>query len=87
MFSSVSYANPLLSGGKSEREIKQRNHLRITSAQQAARLVKSRFGGKVLKIQKKKVNGNPGYRVKLLKSDGHIVSVSVDAQSGRIVGS
>ncbi|REL26284.1 peptidase M4 [Thalassotalea euphylliae] len=51
------------------------------SASQAAQKVQSRYGGKVLKVQR---SGN-GYRVKLIKKDGRIVSVFVDG-SGRIKG-
>ncbi len=58
----------------------------IKNPQQAAKLVRSRFGGKVLKVSTKKVNGRVAYRVKLIKKDGHIVSVLVDAQSGQIKG-
>jgi uncharacterized membrane protein YkoI len=54
----------------------------VISSQQAAHMAKSRFGGKVLKVQKQ----NTGYRVKLIKNDGNIVSVYVDAKSGRISG-
>jgi len=56
--------------------------LRVKSSKQAAQMAKGRFGGKVLKVQKQK----SGYRVKLIKTDGHIVSVYVDAQTGRISG-
>ena len=60
--------------------------LKVTSAQQAAQKVTSRYGGKVLRVKKKKVNGGPGYKVKLLKDNGQIVSFTVDATSGRIKG-
>ena len=56
------------------------------SAQQAARIVKNKFGGKVLKVNNSGSKKNPSYRVKLLKDDGHVISVSVDGQSGRISG-
>lgn len=56
--------------------------LRIKSSKQAAQMVKARFTGKVLKVQKH----NSGYRVKLIKADGHIVSVSVNAKTGRMSG-
>jgi uncharacterized membrane protein YkoI len=56
--------------------------LRVKSSNQAAQLAQSRFGGKVLKVQVKK----SGYRVKLIKKDGHIIAVFVDAKSGRISG-
>ncbi len=56
--------------------------LRVKSSKQAAQMAKGRFGGKVLKVQKQK----SGYRIKLIKNDGHIVSVYVDAKTGRISG-
>jgi uncharacterized membrane protein YkoI len=56
------------------------------SAQQAARLVKNKYGGKVLKVQSKKVNGSPGYKVKLLKENGHVISVNVDGKTGKTSG-
>ena len=55
-----------------------KQQLRINSGQQAAQQAKGRYGGKVLKVQKQK----PGYRVKLIKKDGHIVSVAVDEKTG-----
>lgn len=56
----------------------------VSTAQQAAQIVKKKFGGKVLKVERTKVNGNPGYKVKLLKDNGHVVSVKVNAISGKI---
>lgn len=56
--------------------------LAISNSQQAARLVKSQYGGKILKVQRTKV----GYKVKVLKDNGHVISVTVDAESGRISG-
>jgi len=64
----------------------QKQRLKVSSSGQAAKLVKSRVGGKVLKVQSKKVNGHAGYKVKVIKKDGRIISVLVDAESGRIVG-
>lgn len=61
-------------------------HYKVSNAQQAARLVKKRTGGKVLKVERAKVNGNPGYKVKVLKNNGHVVSMKVDAITGRISG-
>ncbi|NMP31216.1 PepSY domain-containing protein [Thalassotalea sp. M1531] len=57
-------------------------HKKSISAGQAASMVKAKFGGKVLKVQS---SGN-GYRVKILKPDGRIISVFVDGVSGRIRG-
>ena len=69
-----------LSAMKTTQQAKQQ--LRVNSNQQAAQIAQSRFGGKVLKVQKQK----SGYRVKLIKTDGHIISVYVDAKSGRVSG-
>lgn len=59
-----------------------KQQLRVKSDTQAAQKAQSRFGGKVLKVQILK----SGYKVKLIKKDGHIISVFVDAKSGRISG-
>ena len=56
---------------------------KVNSASQAAKVVKQRTGGKVLKV---KSNGKSGYKVKVMKKSGHIVSLKVDAKSGRIKG-
>ena len=56
--------------------------LRVKSSNQAAQMAKGRFGGKVLKVQ----NQKSGYRVKLIKTDGNIVSVYIDAKTGRMNG-
>jgi len=69
-----------------KKNTKSKSTLRVYSAQQAAQLVKRRLGGKVLKVNKQTINGNSGYKVKLIKKNGYIVSVLVDAKSGRIIG-
>jgi len=56
--------------------------VRIKSTKQAAQLAQRRFGGKVLKVKSKK----SGYKVKLIKKNGHIISVFVNAKSGKING-
>jgi len=64
----------------------QSSNAKALSAQQAARIVKSKFGGKVLKVSNSGSENNPSYRVKLLKANGHVISVNVDAKSGRVSG-
>ena len=64
----------------------QARNAKALSAQQAARLVKNKFGGKLLKVSNSGTKSNPSYRVKLLKDNGHVISVNVDAKSGRISG-
>ncbi len=63
---------------------KNNKALAVRSSQQAAQMVKNRFGGKVLKVKKSSSKRGIGYRVKLLKADGRIISVMVDATTGRI---
>jgi len=62
------------------------NNLRVKNSQQAAQIVKARLGGKVLKVTKNKGNGQASYRVKLVKKDGHVVSVLVNAKTGKLSG-
>jgi uncharacterized membrane protein YkoI len=59
-----------------------KQQIRVNSSNQAAQMAQSRYGGKVLKVKAKK----SGYRVKLIKKDGYIITVFVDAKSGRISG-
>ena len=65
---------------------KSKKTLKVRSSKQAAKLVKQRYGGKVLKVSSKKVNGHSGYKVKLIKSNGLVVTILVDAQTGRLSG-
>ncbi len=57
----------------------------INSTQQAARKVKAVVGGKVLKVRSIKINRDPGYKVKVLKDNGHVISVKINAKTGRIL--
>ncbi|MBL4899123.1 MAG: PepSY domain-containing protein [Colwellia sp.] len=59
-----------------------KQQVRVKNTTQAAQLAQRRFGGKVLKVQAQK----SGYKVKLIKKDGHIIAVFIDAKSGRISG-
>jgi len=60
----------------------RKQQVKIKNDKQAAQQAQRRFGGKVLKVQ----SLQSGYKVKLIKKDGHIISVFVDAKSGRISG-
>ncbi len=68
-----------VSSNSSKSAKQERNKI---SSSQAASIVKSRYGGKILKVQ----SSSSGYRVKVLKSDGRILSVFVDGQTGRVKG-
>lgn len=59
------------------------NNYKVKSSKHAAQLVKGRYGGKVLSSKR---SGKKGYRVKLLKSDGNIISVYVSAKTGKMKG-
>ncbi len=52
------------------------------SSQQAAKLVKKRYGGTVLKVKKQK--NNTGYKVKIVKPNGQVISKKVNAKTGKI---
>jgi uncharacterized membrane protein YkoI len=58
--------------------------LAIRTPQQAMQRVRSQYQAKVLTIQASQVNGNPGYRVKLLTDQGEVFYVLVDAKTGAI---
>lgn len=58
--------------------------LKVRSVEQAIQLVKRQYQGKVLKAQSSRVNGHPGYRIKLISNEGVVFYVSVDAQTGSI---
>lgn len=58
--------------------------LRVKNRQQATQMVKSQYGGKILSMQSTKVNGNSGYRAKLLSADGVVFYVSIDAVTGQM---
>ena len=61
-------------------------NLKINSSAQAVQLVKRQYQGKVLKAQSTKSNGRPGYRVKMISTEGRVFYVFVDAQTGSISG-
>ncbi|QOL27222.1 PepSY domain-containing protein [Thalassotalea sp. LPB0316] len=57
----------------------------VKNANQAAQLVKSRHGGKVLKVNSSRGKGNTVYKVKLIKQNGKVVTFTVYANTGRVV--
>lgn len=58
--------------------------LKIENKEQAIQLVKSKYSGKILKVQANKINNHGGYKVKLITKKGVIYYISVDAQTGLI---
>ena len=55
---------------------------KVTSSKQAAKIVQKKYGGKVLKVNKQK--NNNGYKVKIVKPNGQVVSKKVNAKTGKI---
>jgi uncharacterized membrane protein YkoI len=72
----------LLSIASSALAIDKQANKKITSSQQAAKIVQKQYGGKVLKVNKQK--NNAGYKVKIVKPNGHVVSKKVNAKTGKI---
>lgn len=62
----------------------QQGQVRVQSSNDAAQIAKRQFGGKVLKVSKRHVNGGPGYVVKLVNKEGRIMYVTINAVSGAI---
>ncbi|WP_394200325.1 PepSY domain-containing protein [Shewanella waksmanii] len=60
------------------------NQLVVKSRNQAISMAKSQYAAKVLNAQPTQINGNPGYRVKLLNNDGRVFYVNIDARTGRM---
>ncbi|MFI2810482.1 MULTISPECIES: PepSY domain-containing protein [Microbulbifer] len=58
---------------------------REISREQAAALVKRRYGGKILAVSETSRKGRPAYRVKGLSDKSQVYVVYVDKQSGRIM--
>lgn len=56
----------------------------VKSSGQASQLVKRKYGGKILKVQTQGNKGRISYVVKVLKDNGKIFSVNVDANTGKL---
>ena len=50
------------------------------SKEQAATLAQQRYPGKIVKVQAEQQH----YRIRLLQSDGRVITVLVDGRSGRV---
>ena len=82
VFSSYAAAQGSSSASNKKNQQSSKQQVVVKSANQAAKMAKARYGGKVLKVQTK----SSGYKVKLIKNDGNIISIFVNAKSGRISG-
>ncbi len=56
---------------------------RGVSKRDAARIVKERYGGRVLDVRPRRGNGDGGYRVKILDG-GRVKVLGVDGRTGEI---
>ena len=75
---------PASSANSAKSIVGQSSTLKVENREQAVQLVKRHYQGKILKAKSSRVNGHPGYQVKLLSKKGLVFYVSVDAQTGRI---
>jgi uncharacterized membrane protein YkoI len=57
---------------------------KVKNRQQATQMLKKRYKAKVVNVQSAKVNGNPGYKAKLLANDGIVFYVYIDAVTGQM---
>jgi uncharacterized membrane protein YkoI len=57
--------------------------LKVRSRQQATQMIKGQYKAKVLSVLTARVNGNPGYKAKLLSRDGVVFYVYIDATTGK----
>ena len=65
-----------------EKQANKQVNKKVTSSTQAARIVQKKYGGKVLKVNKQK--NNRGYKVKIVKANGQVISKKVNAKTGKI---
>ncbi|SHE88569.1 Uncharacterized membrane protein YkoI [Microbulbifer donghaiensis] len=82
------FSLPLQAGVAYDREGFRAEYLRVQkkeiSRDQAAAIVKRRYGGKILAISEVEKGGRSMYRVKGLSDKSQVYVVYVDKQSGRI---
>ena len=82
------FAAPLQAGVAEERGGFRPHFIQVQkreiSRDQAAAIVKRRYGGKILAISEVNRDGRPMYRVKGLSDKSQVYVVYVDKQSGRI---
>ncbi|ALO34207.1 hypothetical protein CMT41_05285 [Colwellia sp. MT41] len=65
-----------------EKQVHKQGNKKVTSSKQAAKIVQKQYGGRVLKVNKQK--NNAGYRVKIVKPNGQVISKKVNAKTGKI---
>ncbi|MFT4655441.1 MAG: putative membrane protein YkoI [Patiriisocius sp.] len=58
---------------------------KVKNSKQATQMIKKTYRAKVLSVSSNKVNGNPGYKAKLLGNDGIVFYVYIDAISGQMI--
>ena len=85
LLSSMSAGNNL-SSKQSDKKTKpsKSSKLKVPTRKDAIKRVKRQYNGKVLKASSTRVQGAPGYKVKMLTNDGVVFYVYVNAQTGRV---
>ena len=85
MLSSISVGNKL-SLQQSDKKAKPSKsaNLKVRSRKDAIKRVKRQYDGKVLKASSTRIQGAPGYKVKMLTNDGVVFYVYVNTQTGRV---
>mgnify|MGYP001031184731 CR=1 FL=1 len=58
--------------------------LKVKDRRQATQMIKANYSAKLVSVVSAKVNGNPGYKAKLLGSDGVVFYVLLDAKTGQM---
>lgn len=57
----------------------------VKNRKQATMLVKQAYDARVISVVSANMNGNSGYKVKLLSNDGTVFYVFVEAKTGRMI--
>lgn len=57
---------------------------KVKSRQQATKMIKKAYRAKVVSVSSATVNGNSGYKAKLLDTNGTVFYVYIDAVSGQM---
>lgn len=81
---SLLVATPLVHAQSAPCDGKRAEQGAISQAR-AGKIASDKFGGKVIDVRTLKGNGGYIHRVRLLQSSGRVITVHVDANSGRIL--
>ena len=71
--------------GEQDRALELRKNSDLVPYGEIARRAVDRFGGRVVGQKLKDENGKPVYELRLLKPDGKVLIVIMDAKTGRVI--